>query len=289
MQQVGIDQTTNVAPTQKRRTASFTSLRVSDYEERPEATFLLLQWPAMLTHFKFDSFYNRHIMDYPMFETWLLIHQNSLTHIEIGYLSTHGSNRLFNATLFPNLEYLGVSRWQMHIPVQFWPTDTNVLGPRVKTFAWDFSIYDQHSESWCDFGEAEANWIRELAEFAVAYKAALARIKIQFAPDGYWGTTEEMGYPWDRMDSVREETLKPNGLDLVYNKPSVSKDAWLRYVRTGELESDADEACFNDLAGNGLSGTGEEQENTNMLESELQRAYQGEDNRGYLIGKPKAS
>jgi hypothetical protein len=103
---------------QKRRSATFTSLRISDYEERPEVMDLLLQWPAVLTRFEFGSFYNNgNMMDYPMFEKWLLIHQHTLKYIDIGYLNRHGSSRLFNATLFPNLEFLRLSRWQMHSPV----------------------------------------------------------------------------------------------------------------------------------------------------------------------------
>jgi hypothetical protein len=40
-----------------------------------------------------------------------------------------------------------------------------------------------------------------------------------------------MGYPWDLMDSVREETPKPHGLDLVYSEPPISKEEWLRFVK----------------------------------------------------------
>jgi hypothetical protein len=228
-------------------------------------------------------------MDYPMFENWLLIHKDSLTYIKIGYLSGGGSNRLFNATLFPNLEFLGVSRWQMHSPVQFSPMDSNLLGPSLKTFAWDFSIYDQHSESWCGFGEPEANWVRELAEFAVSHKAALTKIEIQFTPDGLWGTTEDMGYPWDRMDGVRDQTMKPNGLDLVYNEPSVSKDVWLKFVRTGEFGSEANEEVVDDAANCEQYNSADEQENANISEPEFHLAYQGEDIRGYFMSEPKAS
>ncbi|KAF2032737.1 hypothetical protein EK21DRAFT_60360 [Setomelanomma holmii] len=276
---------------EKCRTASFTSLRISDYEETPGATSLLLQWPAILTHFEFGSFYNNpHTMDYPMFERWLLPHQHSLKHIDIGYLSRKGSSRLFNAKLFPNLEFLQLSRWQMHSdPVQFLSEHSNVLGPSLKTFAWDFSIYDQHSEGWCDFGEAEANWVRELAECAVSRKSALATIKIQFTPNSCWGTTEDMGYPWDRMDTVRDRTLAPNGLDLVYNKPSISKDAWLEYIRTEEADSDANDTLVDDTAQNEQSSAADEQVNTDILGSEVQRDYQGEDIRGYFIGKSNAS
>jgi hypothetical protein len=174
-------------------------------------------------------------MDYPMFESWLLIHSETLRHIKIGYLSRRGSDRLFNATCFPNLEFLQLSRWQMppSLTFKFRPEDVIVLGPKLRTFSWDFSVYDQHSESWLDFGENEVEWLRQLAEAAVASKAALQTIRIHFTPDFPWNTTEEMGYPWDRMDDLREQTMKPIGLELSYNEPSITKVKWLEYIKTG--------------------------------------------------------
>jgi hypothetical protein len=226
-------------------------------------------------------------MNYPMFENWLLVHQQSLTHIDIGYLN--GTSRLFNATLFPNLEFLRLSRWQMHRPIQFSPDDSNVLGPSLKTFAWDFTIYDQHSESWCDFGESEANWVKNLAERAASRKALLARIEIQFAPDSYWHATEEMGYPWDWMDRVRDQTLKPNSINLVYNEPLVSRDAWLKFVRTRELDGDGNEAIDDHRADEEHFSTVAEEGNAELLGPEPQSAYQGEDIRRYLVSKLEAS
>lgn len=169
-------------------------------------------------------------MDYPLFESWLLVHRFSLKHVKMGYLSHRGSHRLFNATLFPNLEFLGLSRWQMDNSITFFPEDSIVLGPSLKTFHWDFSIYDQHSESWDSFGEAEVNWLRGLAEFAVSQKAALAKFEIDFTPDQYYFSTEETGYPWDRMDNLRDGILRPLGIDLVYNKPLISKSEWLQFL-----------------------------------------------------------
>jgi hypothetical protein len=251
---------------------------------------LFIQWPASLTRFIFGSIYNnQHVMDYPMFEEWLLIHRCTLKHVEIGYLHGHGNSRLFNATLFPKLEFLRLSRWQMHHPARFTPEDANVLGPSLKTFAWDFSVYDQHTEAWSDFGESEANWIKKLAEVAVSRKAALGEIHIQFAPNPFQETTEEVGYPWDWMDKVRNETMKPKGLDMVYNEPTISKDAWQHFCRTGEYPGHGNEDVADSTADGEQSSVIEEENSANLFQSGLQNAYHGEDIRGYFINIPKAN
>jgi hypothetical protein len=66
-------------------------------------------------------------------------------------------------------------------------------------------------------------------------------MKIIFEPRSLWATTEDGGYPWDRMDMVRDQTLRPNGMDLVYIKPFVSKDVWLHHIKTGEFEEEEEE------------------------------------------------
>jgi hypothetical protein len=179
----------------------------------------------------------------------------------------------------------------MPIPqLSFTEEDANVLGKSLRTFSWDLHIYDQHNGWWQDFGEEEEKWVRSLAECAVKRKAVLERIEIKFRPDDYWGTKEEMGYPWDRMDRVRDEICRPNGIDLVYHEPLIEKDAWLEYVRTGELGSGGDEGSVDYTVEEDSSIVASEEGNAEMLETEVQwGAYQGEDIRQYLVGKPKAS
>jgi len=75
-----------LAQSPKMRTASFTTLRISGYRDRPESIAALLQWPAELTRLEFCNFSDNpeaqlHGVDYPMFENWLRIHQNSLRHV----------------------------------------------------------------------------------------------------------------------------------------------------------------------------------------------------------------
>jgi hypothetical protein len=35
--------------------------------------------------------------------------------------------------------------------------------------------------------------------------------------------TEEMGYPWNRIDIMKDQILKPNSLQLSCNKPPILK------------------------------------------------------------------
>jgi hypothetical protein len=160
----------------------------------------------------------------------LLKHKDTLKVIEIGSLSAGGRAHFFSACDFPKLEVLGLSRWQREKNLEFSPAEADaLLGPSLKVFTWDFTIYDQHSESWTDFGEREEQWVRELAKAAIARKAALKKIKIIFNPED-WETKEEDGYPWDRMNKVRDE-IQPHGLVLEYSEPRLSKEGWLEEVR----------------------------------------------------------
>jgi hypothetical protein len=263
------------------------------FSEQPAAIYLLLQWPNVLTRFELDSIYNdSHPLEYSILETWLLIHQNSLKHIAIGHLSRGGTQRRFNAAIFPNLEYLRLSRWQIQSPLQFTPEDANVLGPSLKTFVWDFSTRGGYHESWRDFGKAEAAWIWELAACAVSRKTALTKIEIQYEPcECPHDATEEMGYPWDRMDTTRDQILKPNGLQLSYNKPPISKERWSELMMAGKCEGgcigtrmdDADEAMLYDVA--------ESEHDQSSTDEELKSPawrYEGEDIRKYMIEMPEA-
>ncbi|KAE8138640.1 hypothetical protein BDV38DRAFT_281941 [Aspergillus pseudotamarii] len=221
----------------KYRAAKFTSLRLSDYEETPEATQQLINWPESLVHFRFDSSYNNPFyMDLPILSEWLAIHKHTLKSINIGYLP-FGGNELLQASGFPKLEVLTLSRWQLG----GWPRYATeklafsishadiLLGPNLHTFILDFSIYGQHSEAWTDFGEQEEHWVTPFAEAAIERKAALRKIDIVFKPS-YKKSTEGQGYPWDRMDRIRDE-IQLHGLVLEYNKPCLTKEKWLQPLR----------------------------------------------------------
>ncbi|KAE8326020.1 hypothetical protein BDV39DRAFT_206406 [Aspergillus sergii] len=255
----------------KYRTATFTSLELTDYEESPEATKQLITWPKSLVHFHLGTFYdNPFYIDLPMLSEWLAIHKDTLKSIDIGSLSRGGGRRLFNACDFPKLEVLTLSRWHLagwrphhDEGLTFSPLHADLLlGASLHTFTLDFTVYDQHSEGWTDFGEREEHWVRQVAKAAIARKAALRKIKIIFNPD-YWDSTEEQGYPWDRMDRIRDE-IQPHGLVLEYSEPALTKEEWLRRLR--------DDSCAPSVT--------ESLEALEMAYSE--RTYEGGDIREYF-------
>ncbi|KAH8731839.1 hypothetical protein GQ44DRAFT_800464 [Phaeosphaeriaceae sp. PMI808] len=218
---------------QRVRTAPFTSLSLLDFKLGPRIVTQFVQWPALLTHFEFEIGYNgsEYQMNYPMFESWLLIHKDTLRHVHIGPLSSQDSSPFFNATLFPNLAYLSLSAWPPRRDSSDFTTQAmNLLGSRLKTFRWDFTVHDQHTEQWDDFGPMESDWLRALGIAAVERKAALETVIIQFKPDEY--SDEFTEYPYDLMDSLQSEVFGPNGMSIVYPQPIISKDDWLKQVRS---------------------------------------------------------
>ncbi|KAH8801367.1 F-box domain protein [Xylogone sp. PMI_703] len=270
------------------RGASFTSLSLSDYEESPEATKLLIQWPKALTHFTFGSFYgNRFYMDLSMFHSWLQVHKDTLVYISIGYLSKSTHKRLFNSCDFPNLETLKLSRWSMK-ELDTPAADADILlAPNLKTFGWDFTIYDQHSESWTAFGDKEENWVRGIAKAAIEKKTGLKKIEIVFTPEG-WDTKMEDGYPWDRMDRIHDE-IQQNGLTLRYNQPSITKEAWLEsFIPWDEVEQNAIESINSEPSGSDLVDTdlhGSDSDPQEFVFPDLhnpQTTFQGRDIREYF-------
>lgn len=194
---------------------------------------LLIKWPAVLTHFECSG-YNRYrdSMSYALFESWLLIHRETLKSIRICTASNHSRCTVFNATLFPNLEELEISHWEMRASVNMGAEHSNLLGPKLKTFGWYFDYSGFEEEAICDFQDREALWLRVLVETAIAHKAALRKVKIRY--NSYdW---ECAVYPWDRMDEIRDQVMRPHGLDLVYNEPSMSRHLWLQYHETGKID-----------------------------------------------------
>jgi hypothetical protein len=121
-----------------------------------------------------------------------------------------------------------------------------LLAPNLKTFGSDFDSHDVHPESWTDFGKKEEDWLRGLANAATARKAALKRIEIISCPDTCtWGMKEEDGYPWDRMDRIRDESW----LEAMAPKPVRKGRLITNYffpVRTYDTDTDTDTGTDTD-------------------------------------------
>lgn len=190
----------------------------------------MIQWPAALTHFECGSVFDSSILlDHCNFEPLLLVHKHTLTHLRLGYFPSHLDERIFNATLFPYLEFLQLSRWNMPRHMQYSHTDGNLLGPSLKIFVWDFQAYQLRSERWADFQTTDRDWLRELTSATVIRSAPLQRVEIKYSPS-FSGYRELVGYPWDLMDEVRDESMRPNGINLIYNEPPLTRDAYLDLI-----------------------------------------------------------
>lgn len=189
-------------------------------------------------------------MDLPMFTTWLYPHRETLRSIYIGYLSGDSIGALFNASAFPELETLTLSRWQIGhynrttgLPELTYAPDTadQLLAPNLHTFTLDFSLFGQHDELFTDFMDPEEQWVRAFARDALARNSKLRTIKIHFTPiDHFASGMQEGGYPWDRMDKLRDE-FSPHGLVIEYNEPTVTKKEWLEVgkpVERGQHEAE---------------------------------------------------
>jgi hypothetical protein len=180
-------------------------------------------------------------MNYPMFQSWLSVHSQSLKSINIGYLSLNGgeNKHIFDATLFPALESLTLSRWEMSHSHGLWPftaENEKLLAPQLKIFGWNFYINDQHTETWSDFGDDEVAWLRQLAKCALVRKAALRTIKIGFHHWG-WECAEE--YPWARMVNIRDELWKTSGIEVVGETPRMSESEWRKRQLLAEAYEEA--------------------------------------------------
>ena len=77
-------------------------------------------------------------------------------------MSSRNPSHRFHACDFPALESLHLSRWLM---------TQELASPAAD------------NEDWRDFGDKEETWLREFAKTAVAKRAALTRILVDFSPD----------------------------------------------------------------------------------------------------------
>ncbi|PWY95166.1 hypothetical protein BO94DRAFT_606328 [Aspergillus sclerotioniger CBS 115572] len=212
----------------KSQDSSVTNLSLDGCLEAPDVMAQLLQWPKALSSFHLTCFnVNDDSVKYSfsMFETWLRKHETTLQTLTLcGLPSDNASECAFNASAFPQLGSLRLSRWNMG--TKLWLSDTDadkLLGPSLKTFTWDFRKLTDQKGAWKDFREEEENWLRKFARAAVEKRAALKSIRIAFSPyDSGQGT---VGYPWGRMARVRDE-FEPYGVIVTWDAPVLEGDDW---------------------------------------------------------------
>ena len=239
----------------KQHTSPVTSLTMGSEDQNPEHSSTLIMWAKSLEKFTF-GIHGMYDSDFTIptlllrLTNALLVHAETLKSVDISCVVK--TEHTFNAKLFPNLEYLRLSRWHMEGPLEFDEEYTKIIGPRLKTFVWNFNDHGlaQRYLLLDDFDEPEETWLCELVKAAVGLE--LQEIQIEFTPIRHKEMTQqlfEMGFvfPWSRMDDIRDAIMRPAGIDLTYNEPSISKDQW--YTRTYDWGSDDDtEGFFEDLS-----------------------------------------
>jgi hypothetical protein len=159
----------------------------------------------------------------------------------------------------------------------------NLLGPSLKMFCLDCTNKDPELRP-LPFGEDEAWWIRTLSERSFEHKAALQTIKILYSLEDHVGSQSKL-YPWEYMEDAQRHLVK-FGIELIYDKPPLSKDEWTRYYETG-IWPYAGTRGPQDHYQQPRESTLEEDEAEARLEAEYneltrQCSYHGEDIRRYL-------
>jgi hypothetical protein len=189
----------------------------------------VISWPRALVNFSLTIRSDISSTQFPALVESLARHAGSLKAVHISYLDREWNHFIFDATRFPCLETLHVSRWVMHLSLIFTPEAANLLGPAVHTLVWDFDAIDPYPGwrlGWDMFGNKEEMWLSRLAQTAITHGAALRHIHVIFTPSftaNAWDIENlRPEYPWDRMDRVRDTLL--GKFTLTYNKPVFQRD-----------------------------------------------------------------
>ena len=217
--------------------ASFTSLTLKYCKDTPEAIEKFLSWPQTLTDFTINTSGNKLVCHISLrdAQSWLSIHKNTLESIYIDLLG-HNQGLYFDASIFPNLSSLRLSRTQLNDEDDTWNNDlrwepshaNRLLSPNLTTFGMSFGILGCCLIN--NFGAKEVNWLRCLGQAAKERKSRLKTIEILFNPlsaypHKYGNYPEDYGYPWDRISGLKKE-LEKSGISVVFNRPPWTKEEW---------------------------------------------------------------
>ncbi|KAF1959600.1 hypothetical protein CC80DRAFT_532991 [Byssothecium circinans] len=210
---------------QARRTAPFSSLSITTWFSPPEALALLLQWPNRLEHLQLGGLFSNE--DPFTFTELLSAHCETLQSVDLTNFRSNKGADLLDGTLFPKLESVQVSRRLFGRDFGPGYTRSITLGPKTEFFGMDFGNWDEVGE-WRHITERQAMWLHDLYSSAVKRKTALKMIGINFNP--HYEIRQRIAqaeYPWDRLNRLRDELMHPNGIELEYSTPTVSKAWWM--------------------------------------------------------------
>ncbi|KAI9370407.1 hypothetical protein BJX61DRAFT_96471 [Aspergillus egyptiacus] len=215
-------------------TSSITTLSIKNFNEHSTALEQLLTWPQALTELTFTKkFSSRYGLDFKTLERHLSTHKDTLKSLHLGYLchiSTKG--HLLNTSLFPNLETLTISKYQLPTgpggprePLSYSPAHADaLLSPSLRTLRFDCApvegVHDCRRASCYDFHDGEEHWIRMFGREAARRKARLRRIEILFDAAPAPAIPEYFTDPWARMRDLQSE-LRDFGVEVGYTEPSV--------------------------------------------------------------------
>ncbi|PYH88979.1 hypothetical protein BO71DRAFT_282216, partial [Aspergillus ellipticus CBS 707.79] len=168
------------------------------------------------------------------FYTWLRDHPHALQRVVFGGIRLADEGMEFRATDFPNLNEVICPPFQLkeHYHAAFDPPAMAIdrlLGPAVRTLVWDLTSYDQQNGAyWNSFKKEDEQWLREFAGLAAERRAALRTIRIEFSPET-WSANRHGGYPWDRMERLREDT-GPLGIGVEFTPPAITREEYWQAV-----------------------------------------------------------
>ncbi|KAJ5623139.1 hypothetical protein N7490_011744 [Penicillium lividum] len=214
------------------KASDLTKLHLSDFKDTSATLNSLIHWPKSLFEFSIENIHSDpdheethpNYLDLPLLRKMLNTHKDTLTSLSIGPLSLSGRGNLATLSDLTALHTLSLSRWQLGGEGELDVSSdfaSDLLGPSLKLFIWDFTRYDGNVQRWSDFGTRESLWIMNLAQKAVELRVPLREIRIQFSPE--LPTSEDEDYPWDSVEDLNLQ-FREQGIVITYNEPVVLKE-----------------------------------------------------------------
>ncbi|KAJ5355976.1 hypothetical protein N7517_010585 [Penicillium concentricum] len=241
--------------------APFTRLELRNFLLTPKTLEGLVRWSRRLEEFELRFTCGDDFSTPGLYKGWTLatlqkilsIHRRTLRSITLYAITLYTIGRPdidgLDLRQFESLEKLSlssqISGHQDYKEEETLEPPDGLLAPGLRVFHWDLTLVDQQcSESLAGFSQREENWLRQLARKAIKRGCPLRRIEIKFTPVE-WGCNSEV-YPWDRMDAIGAE-LRPHGIEVSYNPPSVSKEQFLKIAGSEGFEGQENPEMVEDV------------------------------------------